>query len=189
LLARYGFAQPPDWLQLDTSQNKNPKDTMWVVHGAVCNDARCSAPIDVYSAHWAGSGDTAQQTFDKQAQQSVDFMAKARGPHVLVGDLNVWEGSGPVCNQKPNNSTLGVLRRAGYVDAWAALHGNEEGFTGMLNRNGCGKPMGAAWKRIDYAWSKGLTPRAIDRFGVVPPGDAAPSDHLGIVAQYDVSGR
>jgi hypothetical protein len=45
-------------------------------------------------------------------------------------------------------------------------------------------PEGAPWKRIDYAWSKGLTPIAIERFGLPAPGDAAPSDHAGIVAEY-----
>jgi exonuclease III len=184
LLARYGFARDPEWLQLDTTQNKNPRDTMWVVHGAVCVDARCSGTVDVYATHWSGTGPQALQTFDRQAQQTVEFMAKAGGPHVLVGDLNVWEGDAEVCRQRPNNQTLAVLRRAGYVDAWPAVHGRDEGYTGMVNRNGCGQPNGYVWKRIDYAWSKGLTPRAIDRFGMVPPGDPAPSDHYGILVSY-----
>jgi hypothetical protein len=47
-------------------------------------------------------------------------------------------------------------------------------------------PEGYAWKRIDYAWSKKLPPVNIQRFGGVPPGDAAPSDHLGIVVEYAV---
>ena len=54
----------------------------------------------------------------------------------------------------------------------------------MLNRAGCGAPEGAPWKRIDYAWSKGVTPIAIERFGLPEPGDGAPSDHTGIVATY-----
>jgi hypothetical protein len=40
------------------------------------------------------------------------------------------------------------------------------------------------WKRIDYAWSKRLTPMSISRFGIVTAGEAAPSDHLGIIAEY-----
>jgi exonuclease III len=184
LVARFGFARDPDWLQLDTTGNRNPRDTMWVVHGAVCLDARCSGAVDVYATHWSGTGPQGQQTFDRQAQQTVEFMSKAAGPHVLVGDLNVWEGDREVCRQRPNNHTLGILRMAGYVDAWAALHGRAEGYTGMVNRNGCGQPNGYVWKRIDYAWSKGLTPRAIERFGMVAPGDAAPSDHYGIIATY-----
>jgi hypothetical protein len=184
LVTRYGIAGRDEWLQLDTSRNKNPKDTMWVVRGAVCLDAKCSATIDVYAAHWYGTGPQGRNTLDGQATDSVRFMARSRGPHVLVGDLNVFEGSRVVCEQTPNNTSLPILREAGYVDAWRALHGSEDGFTGMLNRPGCGSPEGAPWKRIDYAWSKGLTPLAMDRFGLPAAGDAAPSDHTGIVAGY-----
>jgi hypothetical protein len=184
LVARFGFARDPEWLQLDTTHNKNPRDTMWVVHGAVCLDARCSGTVDVYTTHWSGTGPQGPGTFDRQARQTVEFMSTAAGPHLLIGDLNVWEGDREVCRQRPNNHTLDILRMAGYVDAWPAVHGRAEGYTGMVNRNGCGQPNGYVWKRIDYAWSKGLPPRAIERFGMVPPGDPAPSDHYGIIAAY-----
>jgi exonuclease III len=114
----------------------------------------------------------------------VKFMSQSRGPHVLIGDLNVFEGPSVVCNQKPNNSSLDALRQAGYVDAWPAIHGRDPGFTGMLNRAGCVTPEGAPWKRIDYAWVRGMTPIAIERFGMPAPGEAAPSDHVGIVATF-----
>lgn len=109
---------------------------------------------------------------------------RRRAPHALIGDLNVFEGTGSVCHQEPNNSSLWFLRDAGYIDAWPAVHGRAEGFTGMTNRRGCGGPEGYTWERIDYAWSKGLTPVSMSRFGMVPPGDAAPSDHYGIVVEY-----
>jgi exonuclease III len=184
LLARYGFAGDDEWRQLDTSQNTNARDQMWVVRAAVCLDERCTSTVDVYTGHWYGTGPQAQATLDRQAEQTVDFMRASRGPHVLVGDLNVFEGPSVVCRQKPNNTSLQILRNAGYVDAWPTLHPNDPGFTGMLNRPGCGSPDGAPWKRIDYAWSKGLTPVAMDRFGLPTPGDAAPSDHAGILAEY-----
>jgi endonuclease/exonuclease/phosphatase family metal-dependent hydrolase len=184
LLARYGFSGTPEFLQLDTAANKDQRDTMWILRGAVCLDTPCSRSFDVYTAHWSGNGPRGRDTYDRQAQQSVEFMAKSAGPHVLIGDLNVFEGSSPVCGQTPNNTSLTFLRNAGYVDAWTAVHGAAEGFTGMVNRHGCGSPDGYPWKRIDYAWSKSLTPLGIQRFGVVPPGEAAPSDHFGIVAEY-----
>ena len=142
LLARYGFSGTPEFLQLDTSRNKNPRDTMWIVRGAVCLDDGCGGRIDVYATHWSGNGPRAREIYDRQAQQSVEFMAKSAGPHVLVGDLNVFEGDAPVCGQTPNNTSLPILRRAGYVDAWPAVHGRAEGFTGMVNRHGCGQPDG-----------------------------------------------
>ena len=184
LVARYGLRGNPEWQQLDTSQNKSPGDSMWIVRASVCVDPGCARTLDVYAAHWSGTGPQGQQTSDRQAAESVKFMSASSGPHVLVGDLNIFEGPSVVCNQKPNNTSLNVLRQAGYVDAWAAVMGNDPGFTGMLNRAGCGKPEGAPWKRIDYAWSKGLTPIAMERFGMPPPGEAAPSDHVGIVATF-----
>ena len=52
LLARYGFAGSPRWLQLDTSSASNPADTMWVVTAPVCLDPSCSGTIDVFATHW-----------------------------------------------------------------------------------------------------------------------------------------
>jgi exonuclease III len=184
IVARYGFAEKVEWLELDTRENANRRDTMWVVRGSVCVDASCNASVDAYSAHWAGTGPRWRETFNRQAQQTVAFMEKSAGPHALLGDLNVFEGNGIVCRQRPNNTSLVYLRRAGYVDAWPAIHGNAEGYTGMVNRRGCGVPEGYVWKRIDYAWSKRLTPVSVRRFGIVPAGEAAPSDHLGIIAEY-----
>jgi hypothetical protein len=55
----------------------------------------------------------------------------------------------------------------------------------MLNRRGCGTPEGYAWKRPDYVWSPAhYLPLSITRFGMVPAGDAAPSDHYGLVVQF-----
>jgi exonuclease III len=184
LVVRYGMSGPPQWIQLDTTQNKNPKDTMWLVSAAVCVDERCTKTVDVYATHCSGTGPVGGETFDSQAAATVRTMARSKGPHVLIGDLNVFEGSSDVCHQHPNNHTLDVLRKAGYVDAWAHLHGDQPGFTGMVNRAGCGVPQGATWKRIDYAWSKNVEAVGIQQFGVVPAGEAGPSDHYGIVAEY-----
>ena len=182
LVARYGFAAAPQWRQLDTSRNTNPKDTMWVVRAAVCVDADCRASIPVYVTHWYGTGPHATDVYREQSIATVRFMSPERGPHVLIGDLNVFEGSRAVCNQTPNNGALEPLRQAGYVDVWPAVHGNREGFTGMVNRRGCGSPEGYPWKRIDYVWVRGFRPVAMSRFAMRPAGEAAPSDHVGILA-------
>ena len=143
----------------------------------------------MYVAHWYATGPQREATFERQAQQTLAFMRQDRdAPHVLIGDLNAWTAPSRTCRQTPGGAAaLEALRAAGYVDAWAALHPNEEGNTGMVNRSGCGDPEGAAWKRIDYAWSPSrYPPQDITRFGIVPPGDPAPSDHYGIVARYPV---
>lgn len=191
IIARHGFAGPEQWQQLDTTQNKNPADTMWVVRAPVCLDAACSQSMPVYVAHWYATGWAAASTYDRQAQQTAAFMAgTANGqPHVLVGDLNVWEGSTTVCYQKPNNTALSYLRGAGYMDAWLTANGSAEGYTGMVNRAGCGYPEGYPFKRIDYAWAPAsFQPTAMKRFGIEPPGDASPSDHFGIVVTLPYPG-
>jgi endonuclease/exonuclease/phosphatase family metal-dependent hydrolase len=187
LLSRYGFAGSVEWHQLDTSLNSNKADTMWVVRAPVCIDAACSRSVQVFSAHWYASGGTRIESFERQARGTVAFMNRLPDsePRVLIGDLNVWEEGGPVCNQTPVPGAVQVLRDAGYLDAWPSVHGTSEGFTGMWNRSGCGTPNGYLWKRIDRAWSKGLpTPISMTRFGMVTPGTCAPSDHAGIIVEY-----
>ncbi|HEY1305588.1 MAG TPA: endonuclease/exonuclease/phosphatase family protein [Vicinamibacterales bacterium] len=190
LVARYGL-RDQRWQQLDTSRNKAPSDTVWIMRAAVCADPRCRHSLITYVSHWYGTGPAEQSTYATQARQTLDFMrATSDGrPHVLIGDLNVWTAPGVVCHQTPNGAeALQVLAAAKYVDAWRAIHGDQKGDTGMLNRGGCGEPEGAAWKRIDYAWSPaGYRPLDMSRFGVVQPGEAAPSDHYGIIATYPLA--
>jgi hypothetical protein len=186
IVARYGFAGPEEWVQLDTSLNPNPSDTMWVLRVPVCLNVECSQTITTFTAHWYATGTYKTTMFDRQGQQTVDFLKRAGGsaPHVFVGDLNAWEGTA-TCSQTPTSAGISQLRNAGYIDAWPAVNGTREGFTGMTNRPGCGSPEGYSWKRIDYAWSPaGYHPLSMTRFGVVTAGDGAPSDHYGIIAEY-----
>lgn len=197
IVARHGFSGPEEWVQLDTSLNLNAADTMWVLRVPVCLDAACSASINLFSSHWFASAShslTLAQynaaltaSYDRQAVQTVAFLGRAggTGQHILIGDLNVWEGTARTCNQDPVNNVLDRLRNAGYIDAWPQLHGTAEGFTGMTNRAGCGSPDGYVWKRPDYVWSPAhYRPLSIARFGMVPAGEGAPSDHYGLVAEF-----
>ncbi|MBA3642090.1 MAG: hypothetical protein H0W53_23105 [Acidobacteria bacterium] len=201
VVARHGFAGAEEWVQLDTSLNTNSADTMWVLRVPVCLNAECSVSLEVFSSHWfADAPRTLTQTeytarlaasYDRQARQTVEFLQRrGTGLHVLIGDLNTWEAAGPVCGHHPTNAGLTHLRAAGYSDAWPLLHGSAEGFTGMTNRAGCGVPEGNVWKRPDYVWAPAyFLPISISRFGIVTPGDAAPSDHLGLVAEFRWPGR
>ncbi len=187
IVARYGLKEER-WQQLDTSRNTNPSDTAWVQRAAVCADPACARTLLTFVAHWYATGPSQIATYEGQAKQTIDFMRSTSGgqPHVLIGDLNVWTAPDRVCRQTPNGgAALAALTAAQYVDAWPRVHGNAEGYTGMLNRQRCGQPEGSAWKRVDYAWSPSTyLPVDMTRFGVVRPGDAAPSDHYGIVATY-----
>lgn len=166
LVAKYGFAGPEQWLQLDTTLNDDPNDTTWVVRAPVCVDAACTGSIAVFAAHWYASAPpnpNYSTTYTRQAQQTIAFMKSfPLSAHVLVGDLNVWEDpASQVCGQLPMPYGLNQLRSAGYIDAWPAVHGTQEGYTGMTNRQRCGVPEGYVWKRIDYSWSSpDLTPRS-----------------------------
>jgi hypothetical protein len=191
LTARYGFAGPEEWEQLDTTLNTNPADTKWVLRIRVCLDVACSNNVNVFVAHWLGTGDSGLITYDTQSAETVAFMARTAGgsPHMLVGDLNLWAAPGRVCRQNPTTAGLQRLRDSGYMDAWPLLHGSANGFTGMTNRAGCGTPEGNVWKRADYTWSpSNFLPVSAGIFGNVPAGDAAPSDHYGIVSEFVVPG-
>src|SRR5262245_10625222 len=170
MVAKYGFAGTEEWVQLDTTLNSNPADTMWVLRVPVCLDAACSQSINIFASHWYSSGPNKIISYDKQAAQAVAFLQRAGGsaPHILIGDLNVWDGTAPVCNcENPTNIGLQRLRDAGYLDAWPLLHGTAEGFTGMTNRAGCGSPVGYVYKRPDYTWSPSTyQPVSISRFAV-----------------------
>ena len=123
LVARYGF-KDERWQQLDTSKNKSPSDTAWVLRAAICADPPCHRRLLSYVAHWYATGASQQSTYAIQARQTLDFMqATSSGrPHVLLGDLNVWTAAGAVCRQTPNGAqALDVLSRARYIDAWRTL--------------------------------------------------------------------
>ncbi len=186
-LARFGIKGKPEWLQLDTTKNENPKDTAWVVRVEMCLDDRCGTTLPVYATHWYAIGIARVDTFNRQADQTIAFMNERSNnrPHLLVGDLNVWDGPA-ACGQTPVPSAIQKLKAAGYVDAWTAVHGNAPGDTAILNRNGCGTPNGSPWKRIDYVWGKNMpAPVGADRFGLpATPGDCAASDHAGLVVDY-----
>jgi hypothetical protein len=177
IVARYGFAGTAQWRQLDTSTAGT-----WALRTRVCLNAACTDSLEVFSTHW-GLGTA--EFMNSQSQQTVAFMSAipAGEPHVLIGDLNVYE-TATSCATEPLTTPLATLRSGNYTDAWNYLNGSATGYTGMLNRAGCGNPIGDPFKRIDYAWSKNLLPVSMQRFGIVPPGDGAPSDHYGIIVEY-----
>jgi len=192
MVAKYGFAGPEEWVQLDTTLNTNQADTMWVLRIPVCLDAACSQNMNMFAAHWYSSGTNKLTSYDRQATQTADFLKRAGGtnPHVLIGDLNVWDGTTKVCSENPTNIGLQRLRDAGYLDAWPLLNGSAEGYTGMTNRAGCGNPVGYTWKRPDYTWSPtNYKPVSITRWGMVTPGDEAPSDHYGLITEFPFPGQ
>jgi hypothetical protein len=188
MVARYGFTGAEQWVQLDTSRNVTPADTMWVLRRQVCLDAACSTSIPVHATHWlayAPNPADSPAILDLQAQQTIDFISQvpAGVPRILIGDLNLFNNTNG-CHSAPIDHPMQSLRDAGYLDAWRSTHGSATGFTGMWNHNGCGTPNGNLYKRLDQSWSRWIAPMDMTFFGLVTPGQPAPSDHAGIIVTY-----
>jgi hypothetical protein len=189
IIAKFGFPSgfTPEFYEL---LPPGTPDQMYVVYAQVCRNSACSATVDVFLAHWGGGG---QAVIEQQAIETRDFMASRAGtrPRVFVGDLNVWDQisahAGSCSERSIKPWGLQTLRDAGYKDAWKELRPTEPGYTQALNRNGCGIPNGAAWRRIDYVWSLGMTATAIEQIGVPTViGETALSDHLGLKATFTI---
>jgi hypothetical protein len=177
IVARHGFAGPVVTRKLTSSAT----DPNWIVRAPVCLDAACGQSVMVYVTHWAG----VEAMAIVQAQETIAFMAEVSEPRLLIGDLNAYVDPPSSCGAGFAVSTLQQLSDAGYIDAWPALYGTLEGFTAVVNRAGCGTPLGSAYKRPDYAWSKGLTPLSMQRFAIPAiAGQEAASDHYGLVTEY-----
>ena len=183
LAARYGFASGPTY-------TKNTGDD-WVVGGAVCLDSACSDSMPMFSAHWSVGNDA----FGGAAQRTIEILAAQTGPHVLLGDLNVyridgWNPEVPCTGPDVAGRVDAIMRMegAGYADAWKTTQAGE-GWTGMSSRNGCGTPNGNLFKRIDYVYTKGLTAVSTTRIARAAPGADAPSDHVALIAELTRSAR
>lgn len=177
LAVRHGFASAPAYVNVGGDD--------WIVGGAVCLDAACSASVPMYSTHWTPP----RHAFGPVAQRTLDVLGAQPSPHVLLGDLNVyrvdaWNPDVPCTGPDVGGRVEAIQRMeaAGYVDAWKTTQGGE-GWTGMASRNGCGVPNGNLFKRIDYVYTRNLRAVAATRLARTAPGADAPSDHVMLVAE------
>lgn len=182
LAARYGFASPPTYTKISGDD--------WLVGGAVCLNASCSASMPMFSAHWTASNNQ----FGAVAQATLEALRSLPTPHILMGDLNVyridqWNPDVP-CTGPDVSGRVEAIQRvegAGYEDAWKATQSGE-GWTGMASRNGCGIPNGNLFKRIDYVYTKGLRAVSTTRLARGPAGGESPSDHVMLIAELTTAG-
>ena len=79
MVAKYGFAGPEEWLQLDTTLNPNPADTMWVLRIPVCLDAACSQTMNMFASHWYASGANKSDKLRPAGQPGGRVSAARRG--------------------------------------------------------------------------------------------------------------
>lgn len=117
-----------------------------------------------------------------QAEELRRMLAASQLPVVLVGDINSdGEAQPPV-----TTPSYGLLRQAGFDDAWVDVHPEDPGFTyGHAEhlRNAAFNPV----KRIDVIFHRGpIQPRSASLVGDDPALRTAaglwPSDHLGVIA-------
>jgi len=181
LLARYGFAAPPRFQEIDAKNHR------WIDSGRVCLDASCSASLQMFATHLGGS----DADFLPQVERVISIVDAVTTPRLFMGDLNLykidqWNPRVPctAADSAGRVSAIGAIERAGFTDTWKALNSGE-GWTGMASRKGCGTPNGSFYKRIDYIYTKGLKATAITRFAQPPPGADAPSDHAGLIAEFE----
>ena len=190
LLARYGIQGSIQSTVISAAGD----DPEYVIGADVCTNAGCTGTIRVYVTRnytEGPAGATLDAALLTQAQNMVAWInVQPHGDqHMIVGNFNATELNGAPsgkCGDWWNYQTPSVMRGEGYLDAWASLHDPSLGFTAQLNRHGCGSPDGAAYKRVDYAWVKGMTVTATDLFGAVPGNTAAASDHFGLITSVTI---
>lgn len=180
LLARHGVRDSFRYARIDASHNR------WVVGADVCLDEACLRTVPVYSTHFGA----ASAELVPQAHAVVELLHASASPHLLLGDLNVyeidrWSPWVPCADTTRRSAVLDVLRAAGYRDAWVETQAGA-GWTGMASRPECGSPQGAPFKRIDYVLTRGLDAVATRQFAVAQPGGDAASDHRGLIAELVV---
>jgi endonuclease/exonuclease/phosphatase family metal-dependent hydrolase len=114
-------------------------------------------------------------------------------PVVLAGDLDASPDSRSIRFWRGEEMLKGTSVR--YVDAWGALHPQEEGHT-FTPRNPLvrtGDMPGETGRRIDYIFLRGgdekpyFTVAACTLVFDRPVGDVWASDHFGVMADLDVS--
>lgn len=127
------------------------------------------APLHLFNAHFSW----VQQQAEQNMEQAFGFIERFAPGRILLGDLN----------NPPDAPIFERLREAGWVDAWALLHPDKEGFTFEA---------GKWFTRIDYAWlDSNLAPRLRDVQvvgGEPGPGGGHASDHAGLLVSLDLPG-
>ncbi|WP_034388766.1 endonuclease/exonuclease/phosphatase family protein [Deinococcus sp. YIM 77859] len=121
-------------------------------------------PLDVFNAHFSWVPEQ-QEDNVREALSALEGTAGAAA--VLVGDFNM----------QPDSPYLGGLREAEWIDAWALLHPQEQGFTFVEDR--------VPSIRIDYVWTRGMRARELTVVLAEGEGAARASDHAGLLARLE----
>lgn len=126
--------------------------------------------VDVYDTHF--SLDPGAQVTN--AEETARFVVETAGerPAILAGDLNAEPASSPVqsLTHDPNL----------FIDCWPAIYREDPGYTYVSHH-----PV----RRIDYILARRVgRVVSIELLGGKPDEGIYPSDHLGIVAEIELTG-
>lgn len=124
---------------------------------------------------------TPDPVYPLQAQELLNGAANSNLPVVVAGDLN----------STPADPAYSVFTNAGFVDAWAALHPNDPGYTAFQALPGISNPVSQLYMRIDHFLARGpFTATDAHLVGADPSSRTAsglwPSDHAGVVTTLQV---
>lgn len=117
--------------------------------------------MEFYNAHFSWVEAQARDNI----RDALPFLGGTRVPALLLGDFN----------QPPGRPLHETLRKAGWVDAWSWLRGEEAGYTYEADR---------PQSRIDFAYANAHLSGRLVQIHVVGEAYRQPprlSDHLGII--------
>jgi endonuclease/exonuclease/phosphatase family metal-dependent hydrolase len=117
-----------------------------------------------------------------QAAELEAGPARSKEPVILVGDLN----SDPHAKGVVPTASRENLVQAGFNDAWAALHPDEDGLTWRIDDD-IRDPEAELGARLDVVMTRGAIHAVkVERLGLDPacrtPSGRWPSDHLAVLA-------
>lgn len=153
-----------DFLQLTVLPENMEDPYRRFVYHAVFNPGK--KPFHVYNGHfsWVDAQNEAN------LHEAMTFIRPTEEPAVVVGDFNATSDKAP----------LELLRRAGWVDLWQKLKGNDPGFTFEAPSPSI---------RIDYVWANPAAAAGAREIHLVS-GESADrkirlSDHAGLCASFE----
>ena len=102
-------------------------------------------------------------------REALTFVASIDGDVLLIGDMN----------QPHDGAAMRAIGDAGFVDCWGRTANQGGGSNGYTFESG------NLWGRIDYVWERAGRGRVRAVRAVGGAGDAALSDHLGLLVDVE----
>jgi endonuclease/exonuclease/phosphatase family metal-dependent hydrolase len=111
------------------------------------------------------------------AELAVTFISSPH-PVVIAADFN----SNATHTPPEQTASVDIMLNAGYIDAWTDLHRGIPGFTWPMYVEDPLEPHPRGpFERIDFVFSRGISPQFVERTGIKKPQS---SDHAGVLATF-----